>query len=1062
MTELQPESQQRQWTGHAQGYATDRMAGFDDGGPSWSPDNNFDDNPENKLSLQAEEFMRQGRFHDAVARYEELQQLTPEDLWAAIGYASALEMAGEVSEAISVMERSGSSHKRNPHLQRFLHMFYERREDYNRAQLCREALHVLESNQEEPPDQLADLYFNQGRYNEASTELARVIDNEDIEDDALKASLHARMGACQRQLGNLEEAREQLMTSLAFAPDNHWTLSELADTERSLGNIDLARRYYLRALENNPDDHWTRGHLAQLEFEDGNHEQAAELYEAVLDAKPRTAWALVELAQVIHASEPVRARELCQQAIEIDPSYPWAYSQLAQIERANGNLASARKYFQQTLSILPSATWVLNELADVCRQLGRTEEAHTHLEHARNNEPFDPSPYGYTADLLRQEGRFDEAIAYLKKAVELDDDYVWAWRELAELHAIRGQHDDAEHAFERASENSADDPVNDGLKAFLLRHRKRFDESLPYLRRAVNGDPSYEWAWRELIELLLQLKRLDEAEQTAKEACSHNTESATLFILHAEVLRRRGEKGQAILVLEHLATFAPRHAHAIALHAELLLDQNQEEALTLARNAVTLDGDNIEFRLLLAQCLLHNQQLAEAKELLGHLLMLDPVPAAASEMAADLALHEERLDDAIAACDKGLNSTPQHPRLILMRTKLALKAQEENPTQRLLIALDEDTPLAWSEAAQYFLEAREEIPFRRACERALQNAKSRNQRLHTQQILAEGELLFGNVGAAAHMSDQILAIEPDHIQSRLIAALLAERRNDMSVAQEHMQHVHNLMDDDQPWEQRRQVDLHLIRLFEANKETDAVSMLWENLHLSYPDEPEITLGYAHWLLKQNDERGLDLLQSILSTENPESDWWQQALYERSVRMYREGDSASARKLLEQSESLLSPVNRRFFALLLLQSAELSTAREQAQKLVDDFDKDQNTASSPTADNRSKEVNTADSSSENNNDISLNDRKLVLLRVLISQKEFAHAQTLAEELPASDDQAIALAEAHAGQGHMDKACETITATRTQHHERLLIGACLLLETSGSEAAHAWLETSRRMP
>ena len=39
----------------------------------------YDDNPEERLVNQAEEFMRQGRYQDAIGRYEEICSMSPSD-----------------------------------------------------------------------------------------------------------------------------------------------------------------------------------------------------------------------------------------------------------------------------------------------------------------------------------------------------------------------------------------------------------------------------------------------------------------------------------------------------------------------------------------------------------------------------------------------------------------------------------------------------------------------------------------------------------------------------------------------------------------------------------------------------------------------------------------------------------------------------------------------------------------------------------------------------------------------------------------------------------------------
>src|ERR1043165_2213653 len=170
------------------------------------------DQPEDRLLHEAEELMRQRRFQDAVSRYQDLRRQSPTDLWANLGYVSALECAGRVAEAEKALEEATDGHRRSAPLHRFRHLFFVRREDLRRAAISQEAL-SLDIPDEGPEDQLADLYFNPGPSRGARGSLdplrrAGAPDRADRSD--LKASVVARVGPCLRQSGEFEPARERL------------------------------------------------------------------------------------------------------------------------------------------------------------------------------------------------------------------------------------------------------------------------------------------------------------------------------------------------------------------------------------------------------------------------------------------------------------------------------------------------------------------------------------------------------------------------------------------------------------------------------------------------------------------------------------------------------------------------------------------------------------------------------------------------------------------------------------------------------------------------------------
>ncbi|MCK6491733.1 MAG: hypothetical protein L6R48_26100, partial [Planctomycetes bacterium] len=98
-----------------------------------------------------------------------------------------------------LLEEAVRSHRASGHLQRFRHLFFVRREDLRAAAQASKAI-AAGAPDDGPEDQLAELYFNQGRYLEALAELERLL-GRGVEDRQLQASVLARSGACLRQQG---------------------------------------------------------------------------------------------------------------------------------------------------------------------------------------------------------------------------------------------------------------------------------------------------------------------------------------------------------------------------------------------------------------------------------------------------------------------------------------------------------------------------------------------------------------------------------------------------------------------------------------------------------------------------------------------------------------------------------------------------------------------------------------------------------------------------------------------------------------------------------------------
>ncbi|MFW5860467.1 MAG: tetratricopeptide repeat protein [Planctomycetota bacterium] len=896
--------------------------------------------PEERLTLEAEELMRQGRYRDAVGRYRDLRHYAPTDLWATLGHASALELAGEIGEAERVIDQAGSIHTVNVHLQRFRHLFFVRREDFSRAQMAREAIRSSQPLDEEPGDRLADLYFNQGRYHEARREFERLLREEHIEDHELRASLLARFGACLRQQGELEAGREQLLAALGLEPHNNWTLCELAELERQIGDHEQARRHYLAALEVEPDDQWCRGHLAQLAWDRGEGDTAVALYEEILERRPHATWALVELAQVLTQRDPQRSEALCQQAIELDPDYPWAYAQLGALSRSRGEMAAALDSFKQALDAAPGSTWIMHELADTCRQMGRMAEAFTHLEHARSIDPFEATTYGYMADLLRTESRHSEAMANLRKAVELDPDYTWAWRELAEVAALSERHEEAEACCDEAEERDPADPTNAGLRAFLLRCRGKPDAALPHLERAVRQQPDYLWAWREMIEVLLVKGEPQRAEQEAEASLRQLPDHPQLLTMLAEARRAQGKVDAARAAIERGIEIQPEFAHLWALRAELILPQDPQAALRYARRAVRLAPQS-DYRALMAQALMANGRFRQAREEVGALLERPTeCPPAVFELAAELALQAGDVAGAEGAIAKGLATHGQDPRLLMRRVALGLARERSGALDELHAVFTLERTVPWGQVALLFARGGDGAGARRAAYRQIETAGENPAEASVAWFqAAEVELMLGEQEQARACARAALAHEDPPPAVRILGAWLEQQAGACAAAGRLLapltQDLDAVLETERP-ETLRQ----LAAVYDDRGERALADRCWQRLG-ELPLGLELRVEAArHCMVHDRVETAIALLHDRLDTEakRPASDAAQTLIRELALAHYQAGAPDQARACLQDHDTHLSPINRMLLAQLFIAEEEAQAALnqlERAREHVDD-------------------------------------------------------------------------------------------------------------------------------
>lgn len=996
------------------------MSAFDDEGPG------------ERLAAEAEELMRQHRFRDAAERYLRLRRDAPTDLWASLGHASALECAGQVTEARQVLDEAARQHRESRALNRFRHLFFVRREDLRAAAACRQLLSVGLPDAMEA-DQLADLYFNQGRYHEAQSELERLL-ADGVEEPAVRAGAMARLGACLRQNGDPAAARDRLLQALALEEGSHWTLSELAETERALGDADAARKRYLEALEQNGDDQWTRGHLAQLEHEQGQSARAVLLYEEILRQDAKLVWAKVELAQVLTESDPARSLALAREAIEQDPTNPWAHAHLGALARRAGTLDEALACYQRAAEASPQAVWVLHELADVCRHLGRLPEAYAHLDHARAQEPYHSITHGYYADLLRGEGRTAEALAHLEKAVDLDAQYVWAWRELAEIHAIAGRHPRAEECYQHACDIDGEVAMNDGLKAFLLRCQDRRDAGIPWLERATERQNDYLWAWRELTETHLTAGRSEAAVTVATAGLKACGDSAPLMGLLAEAERRLGRKADGLAHVNRALELTAEPPQLHAIRAELLAESEDLAGAALsAREAVRRDPAG-EYRCLLAQILIAQGDAAGAWSQVEALVVPGTDFAPAFEVAAAAAERLGRVAEAHALCQRGVAGPARHdPRLAVRLARLDAAAGDlPAATQRCLdlMAFPPGAPVAWREVAQTLAAGGRPLDARRAVLRLVDQAEHRQgDRAGAWIAVAELALGQGEQDDAAAALERGRSIDPEHPTGRLVAAVLAEGQGDLLKAVAELEALDARLaarsEGSDPLLLRQLALVH-----ERRGDQTSAGAAWNRL-LNHAAASDLHRAeHAAWLLRRDLRTdGLAAAEPLWARLDSSSSELQRLLREAAMAELRANGAAAGADLLGSHLPLCGVANRTLHLGLLLSAGRNDEALAGARAVL--VEHPQQRAAG-----------------------------LLTARALLSLRQLNEAAVEARrwrDTDASDDEtATVLAECLAMAGHHDEALAEIEDPRLPARpgrERGLLWSLLLLEVRGPEAFFA---------
>ncbi len=330
------------------------------------------------------------------------------------------------------------------------------------------------------------------------------------------------------------------------------------------GDLQAAAAEYEKALALDPRLELTRTHLAAVRHQLGEYEAAIGHYRQLVEAQPDDLKLLYNLgASYSAAGKSTEAAPLFLRCARLDPTFVPALSSLVWVYRQQGDSDSAIAVLGQLSKLEPENLEVQYQLAELLRQQGRQLEAIAQLEGliAQNSGHF--AGRLLLADLLAERDA-ESAWQQLSKVWEKDPGFVGS-RDLAERIVLQalGQ---AEGARDRGAQATWLD------RKILMGQR----------------DPA---SVRRLADLYRDLDRTAKAAALYQELHLLDPADLDLSSVLASCLKRLGKRDEARGVLEGVLQARPDDPEALLMQADLLAETGRP---------------------------------AEAKELLAHLLSLDP------------------------------------------------------------------------------------------------------------------------------------------------------------------------------------------------------------------------------------------------------------------------------------------------------------------------------------------------------------------------------------------------------------------------------------------------------
>lgn len=463
-----------------------------------------------------------GQIDQAIESLEKALQLQPEFAWGWRQYGVALDMAGRRDDALNAFEKAVMLRPQDAW------------STYNLAKLLvgmgrtEEALNYLHKTVETDPahaqshNLLGELLLQTGQANDALAAF-----DEALKINPLAPAVWRRKGNALRRLGRLEEAAaayRQAATSDRSA-DGAWKWYTLGDTLRELGRFPEALGAAQQALRADPT--YTK------------------------------AWTL-QADVLLHLHRYEEALNAADQAVLLQPDSSWLHRVRAVLLDRLNRPADALAAYDSAIRLKEDDAWGWLGRGLVLLRLDKRNEALESLRKAESCAPDTINFWQRQAIALLRAREYDRTLTAVQKIHKIDPNNIEGFRLAGMASLRRGRFIPALDAFNAALQLTQDDDrIWDGRGQTLM-EMEDYAEALACFENAVNRAPRNLWYRLHMIEPLLKLGYLVEAQDAAESATRADPNNAAAWDALGRVLRRRDQHTEAIAAYDRALAINPR------------------------------------------------------------------------------------------------------------------------------------------------------------------------------------------------------------------------------------------------------------------------------------------------------------------------------------------------------------------------------------------------------------------------------------------------------------------------------------------------------------------------
>lgn len=342
-----------------------------------------------------------------------------------------------------------------------------------------------------------------------------------------------------------------------------------------------------------------------------NRQRFQEAHEAMDQAytfEPLSVWHFNVLGGVFEAEKRIpEAKSAYRRAVSLDPdAAPPMHALLGLCKTQPERLSELRFIQDELIRQVTNGDGVL-EFADLARNHLDLTELEAFLRHAHEQRPDLWQTWARLAALLRDTDRVDESVRLMQSCAERFPLLPRVWLELAECHGARpdrkqqieaamhvremnpawgwgmrnladalkrdARYGEALDVMRQAVRHAPNDSRNHGWVAELAWHLGQKRLAFDHLKKAVDLEPGYEWAWNRLEDWGPDMGERDAARKAAEALTVSRPNEARSWLILADLMTQPAEFAARLSTLDRAIAAAP--------HAQRAYDE-KARVLTLA------------------------------------------------------------------------------------------------------------------------------------------------------------------------------------------------------------------------------------------------------------------------------------------------------------------------------------------------------------------------------------------------------------------------------------------------------------------------------------------------